>query len=185
MILASDLIRYMRANRSGGDDSAWRVDYASTLLGATDKSKLPLPCLYAELNTTTAINESEGDYLQLFTTNIRVRLVCKLVDNDRNGRTGADTAYWARRELFKILLDKKINNWKYNPIYFVGDQFEAIDEARYFHVFDFAFTGAIDPSDTEQPDFGPLNSLHIDYDLTESAPEELPNAQDVLNTFQD
>lgn len=170
----------MRDNRTS---TTWQVDYASTYLAATDRSRLPMPCFYAEVNSSQAAVVSDGDYLQLFTTNIRIRLVCLSTD-DRLGRTGAEIAYHARLELFKILLEKKIDE-RFNEIYYVRDDFEQYDEARYIHTFDFAFTGVLDPSMLEIEDFGPLNSIHIDYDLTESSDELKPNAQDILNTFQD
>ena len=183
MIKPSELIEYMRDNRTGGMDSTWLVDYAVNYATATDKSSLKLPCFYVELNSTTASVESDGDFLQLFRTNIRVRLVCSS-KVDRMGRTGSDVAYQARLELFKILLFKKINQ-RYNEIYFVGDGFEGIDEARYIHTFDFFFTGNLTWDDLTLPEYANLESIYIDYDLVESAESEKPNTQSINNTFQD
>lgn len=180
MIKPSFIVDFMRENRSS---DTWKVDYATTYLAATDRSRLPLPALYAEVNSTAASIDSDGEYLQLFTTNIRIRLVC-LSTGDRLGRTGAEVAYHARRELFKIFLFKKLDK-KFNEVYFVRDDFEQYDEARYIHTFDFSFTGLIDPSYLDEEDFDDLRSLVIDYNLTESAESEKPNATDLLNTFQD
>lgn len=180
MIKPSTLIEYIRENRSS---NTWKVDYATTYLAATDRSRLPLPAFYVELNSTSATIEGDADYLQLFTTNIRVRLVCLSTD-DRMGRTGSEVAYHARLELFKILLFKKIDA-RFNEIYFLRDDFEQYDEARYIHTFDFAFTGVLDPSFLEEEDFGDLGSIVVTYNLTESAESEKPNAVDILNTFQD
>lgn len=183
MIKPSELIKYMRENRTGGEDSSWSVDYGVNLQIVSEKSQLPLPCFYVELNTTTSSVESEGEFRQLFTTNIRVRLVC-LCREDRMGRLGSDVAYYARLELFKILLFKELDE-RYNQVYYVGDGFEQIDEARYFHTFDFAFTGAIPQTFVEYPEYEELRSIYIDYNLVDSAESEKPNAQEVLNTFQD
>lgn len=183
MIKPSTLIEFMRANRTGGDNSAWSVDYASRQEDAENKSQLPLPCFFVDINTTTADVTSEGDYEQLFRTNIRIRLICRSQE-DRKGKTGADVAYEARLELFKILLFKKLDE-RYNEVYFVGDSFESLDEARYTHVFDFMFTGKLDPSALTLDEFVDLQSIYIDYDLVESDPSEQPNAQNILDTFQD
>lgn len=183
MIRPSELIEYIREHRTNGETSTWRVDYAVNYAIATNKSQLDLPCFYVEMNSTTATIESDNDFLQLFRTNIRIRLVCKS-QMDRMGRTGAEVAYQARLELFKILLFKKLKP-TYNEIYFVGDGFEGIDEARYIHTFDFMFTGKMDPSWLESEEFIDLRSIYVDYDLVESDPSEKPNAQDIINVFQD
>jgi hypothetical protein len=183
MIKPSELIKYMREHRTGGDDSTWSIDYGVNLAIVSEKSQLPLPCFYVELNTTTAEVTSEGDFEQLFRTNIRVRLVC-LNREDRMGRLGSDVAFYARLELFKILLFKKLDA-RYNQVYFVGDGFEQIDEARYIHTFDFMFTGRIPETFIEYDDFVDLESIYIDYNLVDSAESEKPNAQEVLNTFLD
>lgn len=180
MIKPSDLVKYLREHRSS---STWQVDYATTYLAATDRSRLPMPAFYVEVNSTQASIDSDADYLQLFTTNIRVRLVC-LSKEDRLGRTGAEVAYHARLELFKTLLFKKLSP-KFNEVYFVRDDFEQFDEARYIHTFDFAFTGLIDNEYLGDEDFGDLGSIVVTYNLTESDESEKPNATDILNTFQD
>lgn len=180
MIKPSVLVQYMRDNRTS---KTWQVDYATTYVASTDRSRLPMPAFYADVNSTSVTTESDGEYLQLFTTNIRVRLVC-LSTADRLGRTGSEIAYYARQELFKILLFKKIDP-RFNEIYFLRDDFETYDEARYIHTFDFAFTGVLDPDNLEIENFSDLKSIIVDYNLTESPSSEHPNATDILNTFQD
>lgn len=182
MIRPSALIEYMRDNRTS---DTWKVDYAANYQRATDqaKAKLELPAFYVELSQVGATNESDGDYLQGFTATIRVRLVC-LSTQDKMGRTGADVAYEARLELFRIFLDQQLGD-EFNHVYYVGDSFEGLDDARYIHSFEFGFSGQLDYRYVRPTTFDPLNAIDIDYNLVESPETEYPNAESLLNTFQD
>lgn len=183
MIRPTDLIEFMRENRTGGANSPWAVDYASRSEDVDNKSQLPLPCFFVALNTTTANVTSEGDYEQEFRTTITIELKCRS-QTDRKGKEGADLVYEARLELFKILLFKEIDT-RYNEIYFERDDFLSLNEAIYKHTFVFFFTGKLDPSILTLGEFDDLQSIHVDYNLTESAESEQPNAQTINNTFQD
>lgn len=180
MIKLTELIEYARANRS---NNGWAIDSAVSYDVATDRSRLPLPAIYFDINTTLGVVESDFDFLQTFTTTIRARLVC-LSTQDRTGKQGQDLIYYCRLELFKMLLFKKIDK-RFNEIYFYGDDFERYDEARYIHTFEFRFTGVIDKSFLDEEDFNELKSLVINYNLTDATPVTQPNATDKLDTFQD
>lgn len=180
MITPTELVQYLRDNRSS---DTWKVDYGATYAAATDKSKLPMPCFYVELAEDSATVESDGDYLQLLRVPFRIRMVCKSQE-DRMGRTGADVAKMAQLELWKILLFKKLKP-SYNEVYYVRGGFAGFDEARYIQEFDFFFTVKLDPTALTVGEFVNLGSIHIDYDLVDSDESEKPNAQDVLDTFQD
>jgi len=180
MIQITDLIEYARAKRSS---DLWAVDSGVTYETALDRSRLPLPCFYFDLNTTDTTIESDYDFLQIFTANIRVSLVCLSV-NDRTGKQGQDLVPHARNELFKILLFKKLDP-RFNEVYYFGDSFEKYDEARYIHTFNFRFTGIIDKEYLEQLPFDDLKSIIVDYRLVDSSIETQPNAIDTINTLQD
>lgn len=182
MIKAGDVIIYSRTNRTS---DTWQVDYSVNYQAALDKSKLPLPCFFIELNNSNAVSMSKGgDFLQQFTTTIRINLICLTKDDNRMGMTGADLVYYARRELFRIFLNRKIDG-RYDAIYFVGDSFQGYDEARYIHSFEFAFTGLLDWQDTVTPNYDDLKAIHVDYEIIESAESEKPNAKIIVNTLHD
>lgn len=179
MIKNSEVVEYLRSKLH----PTYSVDGAVTYFAATDKSRLPLPALYVSVGPVPAENISDGDYLQLFTCNIRVRLVC-LANMDRTGKYAQDLAATTLAILIRALVHKKLDS-RYNEIYYVNSDMEALDEARYIHYYDFAFTGMIDKSDLEDITAVDLRAIHIDYEMVESAEVELPNAQDIVDTFDD
>lgn len=177
MIKNSEVVEYLRSKLS----PTYAVDGAVSYFAATDKSRLPLPALYVSIGPIPGDSISDGDYLQMFTCNIRIRLVC-LANLDRTGKYAQDLAATTLQVLIRVLANKKLNK-RYNETYYVNADFEGLDEARYIHYFDFAFTGIIDNSDLEDLTAVELAKIHVDYNLAEASIDTQPNAQDIVDTF--
>lgn len=182
MISNTALIIYLR-ERFAEWEKPWSVDAAVNKPTAEDKSRLALPCLYVSINPITATNESEGDYLQLITTNIHIELIC-LSTQDRTGKQGQETAYYALIDLIRALCNQRFRD-DANEVYFDRSEFVGIDNARYFHSFDFKFTMKIDHTYCEPPETVDLETIDTKYYLVGADELTQPNAEDLLNNLQE
>lgn len=182
MISNTDLIIYLRSKFAEWD-KPWSVDAAVNRPSAEDKSRLPLPCLYVSVSPIIGVNESDGDYLQTAITNIHIELITLSIQ-DRTGKQGQESAHYAMIDLIKALCNKKLKP-NFNEVYFDRSDFLGVDNARYYHTYDFKFTSLLDLTYVEAPESVDLTTIDNKYNLVGADPLTLPNAEDLINNLQE
>ncbi len=183
MISNIALITYLRGKFADWD-KPWSVDAAVNLFSAEDRSRLPAPCLYVSVSPITGeVSDDGGDYLQMVSTTIRVILVAATTQ-DRTGKQGQSTAHLALLDLIKALCGKKFVTGA-NEVYFFNYDFEKVDEARYFHNYEFRFTMKLDRVYIEDPESVDLEELYVTYNLVDATEDTQPNAEDDIDYLQD
>lgn len=183
MINTVALVTYLRAKFRAWN-KPWHVEGAVDLFSAEDRSALPQPCLFVSVAPITGeVADDGGDFLQLVSTTIRIILIATSTQ-DRTGKQGQTTAQAALLDLIKALCGKKFVSGA-NEVYFFNYDFEKIDEARYFHNYEFRFSMAMDANYLEEPESVDLETLHITYNLDEASIDSQPNAEDNIDYLQD
>lgn len=176
----STVISHLRQHMPnlGGQPWSNRIAGAAEFAAVTDKTRLDSPSLYVLLGPDTAKEMQAGSTYEQDLTE-RFSVIAVLDNQDRRGQETQDQVHDIRTGLLSCLA-----NWVgisgFVSCEYLGSQFLQMDRARYFHQFDFQFRGIITIEDGFQPDTGIFDSLFADWELTESDPENHPDAQDQI-----
>ncbi len=177
MIHVTDIVKLLRSKL----EDVYRVDAAAEFFAVEDRSRLKLPAFYVALGTYTAtpIAYDQG-YRQTFDERFKIIYACPNTIS-RTGKYAQDTVPIARQALWNCLLNKQLTQGQGHGITYVGDQMMEMDLAKYFHQFEFQIVGEIGPDDAQPDDWVDLKLFYADFDLTESDPLDVPNAQAIIN----
>ena len=185
MIKIFDVVTYLRSKLQ---PLGIQVDGAAEYEAASDKSRLPMPCVYIALgdfSISKTLTPDTADTLQQYYVQ-PIRLIAHISNiSDRTGKTAQDFVYYLKQVLYKYLYGYYFGPaGETYPLQVAGDRMIAMDRANYWHEFIFNSIGLIAPIDYMDPlILDNFDKFYADWNLPETDPETHPNAQDHLENL--